>query len=209
MGPSSCCQSDRQADMTQNITFLQIRWSSVISTNCADKKRSSHCVPFFQVFWSINTHKRSYRKVMFLRMSVHHSVHMEVSMWPLPNMHFNIEPNPLPLPTAPPRGHQTWYLPAHPIGHHTWGILSALLLTSGGHHLRPIQTWSLEALFNLLHWQWHLVVTTKTRTVGKSTVGILLECCLVAGSLEAAYSLNWGAQKIWGKGGEKTLALLW
>ena len=31
---------------------------------------------------------------------------------------------------------------------------------------------------------------------------------LVAGSLEAAYSLNWGAREIWGKGGGETLALL-
>ena len=31
---------------------------------------------------------------------------------------------------------------------------------------------------------------------------------IIAGSLEAAYSLNWGAQKIWGKGGGETLALL-
>ena len=31
---------------------------------------------------------------------------------------------------------------------------------------------------------------------------------IFAGSLEAAYSLNWGAQKIWGKGGGETLALL-
>ena len=31
----------------------------------------------------------------------------------------------------------------------------------------------------------------------------------IAGSLETAYSLNWGAQKIWGKGGGETLALLW
>ena len=31
---------------------------------------------------------------------------------------------------------------------------------------------------------------------------------IVAGSLEAAYSLNWGAQEIWGKGGGETLALL-
>ena len=30
---------------------------------------------------------------------------------------------------------------------------------------------------------------------------------LIAGSLEAAYSLNWVAQEIWGKGGGKTLAL--
>ena len=29
-----------------------------------------------------------------------------------------------------------------------------------------------------------------------------------AGSLEAAYSLNWDAQEIWGKGGGETLALL-
>ena len=29
-----------------------------------------------------------------------------------------------------------------------------------------------------------------------------------AGSLEAAYSLNWGAREIWGKGGGETLALL-
>ena len=29
-----------------------------------------------------------------------------------------------------------------------------------------------------------------------------------AGSLEAAYSLNWGAREIWGKDGGETLALL-
>ena len=32
--------------------------------------------------------------------------------------------------------------------------------------------------------------------------------CFFAGSLEAAYSLNWGAREIWGKGGGETLALL-
>ena len=31
---------------------------------------------------------------------------------------------------------------------------------------------------------------------------------LIAGSLEAAYSLNLGAREIWGKGGGETLALL-
>ena len=31
---------------------------------------------------------------------------------------------------------------------------------------------------------------------------------IVAGSLEAAYSLNWGAREIWGKDGGETLALL-
>ena len=30
----------------------------------------------------------------------------------------------------------------------------------------------------------------------------------IAGSLEAAYSLNWGAREIWGKGGGETLTLL-
>ena len=30
----------------------------------------------------------------------------------------------------------------------------------------------------------------------------------IAGSLESAYSLNWGAREIWGKGGGETLALL-
>ena len=32
---------------------------------------------------------------------------------------------------------------------------------------------------------------------------------LIADSLESAYSLNLGAQEIWGKGGGDTLALLW
>ena len=31
---------------------------------------------------------------------------------------------------------------------------------------------------------------------------------IIAGSLESAYSLNWGAQEIWGKDGGETLALL-
>ena len=33
------------------------------------------------------------------------------------------------------------------------------------------------------------------------------DCDHFAGSLEAAYSLNWGAREIWGKGGGETLAL--
>ena len=31
---------------------------------------------------------------------------------------------------------------------------------------------------------------------------------IIVGSLEAAYSLNWDAREIWGKGGGETLALL-
>ena len=48
-----------------------------------------------------------------------------------------------------------------------------------------------------------LVETPQTATAAG-----VLECILVAGSLEAAYSLNWGAREIWGKGGGETLALL-
>ena len=36
----------------------------------------------------------------------------------------------------------------------------------------------------------------------------LLVLQVFAGSLESAYSLNWGAQEIWGKGEGETLALL-
>ena len=52
--------------------------------------------------------------------------------------------------------------------------------------------------------------TPPSRRLLLQTVRILLECILVvvAGSLEAAYSLNWGAREIWGKGGGETLALL-
>ena len=39
--------------------------------------------------------------------------------------------------------------------------------------------------------------------------GWILGWAVFAGSLEAAYSLNWGAREIWGKGGGETLALLW
>ena len=44
--------------------------------------------------------------------------------------------------------------------------------------------------------------------VAFSRVGAILCGILIAGSLEAAYSLNWGAQEIWGKGGGETLARL-
>ena len=60
---------------------------------------------------------------------------------------------------------------------------TALLLTSGGHHSRIVQTCSLEDLTpspNPSPQCWHLVVATDTRTVGKWVVRILLECSLVA-----------------------------
>ena len=39
-------------------------------------------------------------------------------------------------------------------------------------------------------------------------IAMICDSLFIAGSLEAAYSLNWGAQEIWGKGGGETLALL-
>ena len=43
---------------------------------------------------------------------------------------------------------------------------------------------------------------------GMRTARLLTVSRIIAGSLEAAYSLNWGAREIWGKGGGETLALL-
>ena len=44
--------------------------------------------------------------------------------------------------------------------------------------------------------------------VGNSCGKISYYYQFIAGSLEAAYSLNGGAREIWGKGGGETLALL-
>ena len=54
--------------------------------------------------------------------------------------------------------------------------------------------------------------------LGKATVDWIIvvqnvvtnaqNCGNIAGSLEAAYSLNWGSREIWVKGGGETLALL-
>ena len=56
-----------------------------------------------------------------------------------------------------------------------------LLLTSGNHHWRPVQTCSLEDLPSPPpHNQYfHLVVVIKACTVGKRAVRILLECFFV------------------------------
>ena len=62
----------------------------------------------------------------------------------------------------------------------------------------------------------HFLQFTRRRFVDRISKHIILPCQLsflpdatiFAGSLEAAYSLNWGAREIWGKGGGETLALL-
>ena len=67
------------------------------------------------------------------------------------------------------------YLP--PPGHGTWvPIPFPLLVTSGGHHWRPVHTCSLEGL---PYQYWHLVVATEACAAGKPAVCILLECFLV------------------------------
>ena len=54
--------------------------------------------------------------------------------------------------------------------------------------------------------KWIKVASSYARPSDSAT---LFHYVIIAGSLEAAYSLNWGAQEIWGKGGGETLALLW
>ena len=57
-----------------------------------------------------------------------------------------------------------------------------------------------------------MVKKQQTRTYVKKNENklfiIIIIIIIIAGSLEAAYSLNWGAREIWGKGGGETLALL-
>ena len=73
-------------------------------------------------------------------------------MWPLPMMHG-------PHCTGSP---QTW-------------ALSPTLVASGGHHWRPVQTCSPEALSQ----HWFLVVATEVLTADKRAVRIQLEYLLV------------------------------
>ena len=58
----------------------------------------------------------------------------------------------------------------------------------------------------LMHYDPFVAIKNSNRTM--RTYGVNVSDSVVAGSLEAAYSLNWGAQEIWGKGGGETLALL-
>ena len=72
-------------------------------------------------------------------------------------------------------GHLTWDCPGF-LRHHTWDPPArSLLLTSGGHHWRPVQTCSFEEP-TLRHY--HLVAT-KSRKVGKRAVRIPQEYFLV------------------------------
>ena len=117
---------------------------------------------------------------MFSYVSVHHSVHRGVPMWPLPMMHWTslYSPSPSPGSTPPPdMGH------GGPLNHsrHEHGDPSGpppLLVTSGGHHCRPVQICSLDLTIQGPHSYW-LLVATKAHTVSKRAECILLECFLV------------------------------
>ena len=80
---------------------------------------------------AITARKRSCGKVMFSHVSVCHSVQGD-PMWPLPMMYWDMG-----TPPPAPR-YQTWVVITGNMGP------TSLLLTSGGHHWRPVQTCSLE-----------------------------------------------------------------
>ena len=104
----------------------------------------------------------------------------------IPIMHrtsmYRASPVPSPVP-----GHQTWESPALDPQTSDFGPLPALpslLVTSGCHHWRPVQTCSFEDPQEL-----HLVAATEARTVFKWLVRILQECFLVftGGGRESAW----------------------
>ena len=74
-------------------------------------------------------------------------------------------------------GHCTWIPYSTSPPWHEICIPCPLLLTSGGHHWRPVQTRSFGAL--LSHQYWHLERATETHIVGKRSVSVLLGYGLV------------------------------
>ena len=102
----------------------------------------------------ITTSKWSCGRVMFSRALVGYILHQTWGPTPYPPTTLDIRSGDLPLPP---------------------------LLTSDGHHWRPVQTCSLEALVPPppSNCYWHLVVATETLMVAKRSASILLECCRV------------------------------
>ena len=81
-----------------------------------------------------------------------------------------------------------WHL-GYPSPGHGTSLPLPLLLISGCHHSRPVQTCSFEDSHR--PWYRRLVATTETRTVGDRAVRILLECCLVRnGFANLSHSTN-------------------
>ena len=84
------------------------------------------------------------------------------------------------------------------LGYH-WLPLATIDLVGDNRNLR------FEADFEMLYSFW--VVNSLRKHVFTHTQILILK--LLLAHLESAYSLIWGAQEIWGKGGGETLALLW
>ena len=121
-----------------------VRWNTVV------RWKTQHC--------SLCEFKHFYLEDVSSRVSpsVRHSVHGGgIPMWPLPMIHWTSLYRP-PFPQPPP-GYGKW---------------EPLLVTSGGKHWRPLQTYSLEHP----HQYWHLVA--EARMVDKQVVRIPRECFL-------------------------------
>ena len=72
----------------------------------------------------------------------------------------------------------TWDLgyPSPSLRHRTWD--SPLLLPSGGHNWRPVQTCSIQDMC-IPHWYWHLMVAAETHTVVKQVYSSYLFLIMV------------------------------
>ena len=121
---------DTQTDTTENITLPQFCWWAV-------KTIASH----HKNFTIVTAHQQSYRKVIFSVMSVCPSVHRGSHVTITHDALDLIVQDPILAPASP--AHQTWGPLSPASGHQTWDPRPPLV-TSGGHHWRPVQTCSLE-----------------------------------------------------------------
>ena len=81
--------------------------------------------------------------------------------------------------TSPPPPRQHTWEHTSPLPSQTSDLDTyLLLLTSGGHHWRPVQLFKLVHLRANPHQYWQLVVAIETCTVGKWTVRIVFIWCL-------------------------------
>ena len=64
-----------------------------------------------------------------------------------------------------------------------------LLLTSSGHHWKPVQTCSLEDL-PPSYWYWHLVVATEIRSIGKRALCIIIALFRQCDAYNEAWECN-------------------
>ena len=150
----------KRHEMTQNVAkcrnviqIAQLRRAISCASNTRPVKQLFSCLCGWT--WFITVRQRNCGKVMFSQVCVCLSVHGDSSC-----------------------DHYPWCIGPHSTGPHETSDMGPtgpgpLLVTSGGHHWRPVQACSLENTPGY----WHLVA--KSRMVGKRAVCILLECFLV------------------------------